>query len=151
VGAVKAAGLLETLRGPGPYTVFAPTDEEFRKIPRATLRRLLEPRNRATLAKILTYHVVPGRLAAADVVALNGAKTVEGGLVKFSSNGQDVHVDNARVLKANVQKLTGSPHASASSAGARVASTLAPAVIRPSERRSWPGPEAWLVQSALVP
>ena len=80
VGAVKAAGLLETLRGPGPYTVFAPTDEEFRKIPRATLLSLLEPRNRAALTKILTYHVVPGRLAAADVVALNGAKTVEGAL-----------------------------------------------------------------------
>ncbi|MCX6606872.1 MAG: fasciclin domain-containing protein [Acidobacteria bacterium] len=110
VGAVKAAGLLETLRGPGPYTVFAPTDEAFAKIPRATLRGLLEPRNRATLTKILTYHVVPGRLAAADVVALNGAKTVEGGLVKFASNGRDVHVNNARVLKANVETTNGIIH-----------------------------------------
>ena len=88
VAAVKAAGLVETLRGPGPYTV-----------PRATLLSLLEPRNRATLTKILTYHVVPGRLAAADVVALNGAKTVEGGLVKFASNGRDVHVNNATGIK----------------------------------------------------
>ena len=78
VAAVKAAGLVDTLKGPGPFTVFAPTDEAFAKLPAGTLETLLKPENKAKLQSILTYHVVPGKVMAQDVVKLNSAKTVEG-------------------------------------------------------------------------
>lgn len=78
VTAVKAAGLVQTLKGDGPFTVFAPTDAAFAKLPKGTIENLLKPENRELLASILTYHVVPGRVMAADVVKLSHAKTVNG-------------------------------------------------------------------------
>ena len=78
VAAVKAAGLVDTLKGPGPFTVFAPTDEAFAKLPPGTLESLLKPENKAKLQSILTYHVVPGKVMAQDVMKLHSAKTVEG-------------------------------------------------------------------------
>ena len=76
--ALKAADLVETLKGKGPFTVFAPTDEAFAKLPKGTVEDLLKPENKAKLAGILTYHVVPGKVMAADVVKLTKAKTVQG-------------------------------------------------------------------------
>ena len=78
VAAVQAAGLVETLKGEGPFTVFAPTDEAFAKLPAGTLEDLLKPENKDQLVAILTYHVVPGKVMAADVVKLRSAKTVNG-------------------------------------------------------------------------
>src|SRR4051794_39131633 len=78
VAAIKAAGLEETLKGPGPFTVFAPTDEAFAKLPPGTLESLLKPENKTQLQNILKYHVVAGKVMAQDVVKLNSAKTVEG-------------------------------------------------------------------------
>jgi len=78
VAAVKAAGLVDTLKGPGPFTVFAPTDEAFAKLPAGTVEELLKPENKSKLVAILTYHVVPGTVMAKDVVKLHEAKTVNG-------------------------------------------------------------------------
>ena len=78
VAAVKAAGLVDALKGPGPFTVFAPTDEAFAKLPPGTLENLLKPENKDELRKILTYHVVAGQVTAKDVVKLDSAKTLEG-------------------------------------------------------------------------
>ena len=83
VKAVKAAGLVETLKGEGPYTVFAPTDKAFAKLPKGTLESLLEPKNKEKLAAILAYHVVPGKVKAADVVKLKNVKTVQGSKVNI--------------------------------------------------------------------
>lgn len=110
VAAVKAAGLVPVLQGTGPYTVFAPTDEAFAKLPKGTIEELLLPENREHLVKILTYHVIPGKLLAEDVVALNGAKTVQGQRVKFRLNRNDVQVNNARVLKTDVTASNGVIH-----------------------------------------
>src|SRR5512140_1594766 len=85
VTAVKAAGLVETLKGPGPFTVFAPTDEAFAKLPPGTLESLLKPENKAKLVSILTYHVVPGKVMSEDVVKLHSAKTVEGQTVAIKA------------------------------------------------------------------
>src|SRR5665213_3026176 len=84
VAAVKAAGLVDTLKGPGPFTVFAPTDEAFAKLPSGTLESLLKPENKAKLQKILTYHVVAGKVLASDVMKLSSAKMVEGENVVIS-------------------------------------------------------------------
>src|SRR5437588_12936593 len=78
VAAVKAAGLVDTLKGTGPFTVFAPTDEAFAKLPPGTVESLLKPENKDKLIKILTYHVVAGRVMAQDVVKLDSAKTLQG-------------------------------------------------------------------------
>src|SRR5579864_3828860 len=78
VAAVKAAGLVDTLKGPGPFTVFAPTDEAFAKLPPGTLETLLQPENKAKLRSILLYHVVPGKVMAQDVIKIDSAKTAEG-------------------------------------------------------------------------
>jgi transforming growth factor-beta-induced protein len=110
VAAVKAAGLVETLKGDGPFTVFAPTDEAFRKVNRGALQSLLRPENREKLTALLTYHVVPGKLTAEDVSALNGAKTVNGTLVKFRAHGSDVQINQASVLKANLETSNGIIH-----------------------------------------
>ena len=105
--ALKAAGLIDTLKGPGPFTVFAPTDEAFAKIPKADLDALLA--DKAKLTKVLTYHVVPGKVMAADVVKIKEAKTVEGQMVRIdTSNG--VKVDNARVVKADIEASNGVIH-----------------------------------------
>ncbi len=106
VTAVQAAGLVDTLKGPGPFTVFAPTDEAFAKIPKATLDGLLK--DKAALTKVLTYHVVPGKVMAADVKA-GKVKTVQGGEITVSTMG-GVKVDNANVIKTDVAASNGVIH-----------------------------------------
>jgi uncharacterized surface protein with fasciclin (FAS1) repeats len=110
VAAVKAAGLVETLKGPGPFTVFAPTDEAFAKLPAGTVDDLLKPENKAKLTAILTYHVVPGKVMAADVVKLKEAKTVQGQPVKIKAKGGAVMVDNAKVVKTDITTSNGVIH-----------------------------------------
>lgn len=110
VTAVKAAGLVETLKGEGPFTVFAPTDEAFAKIPKATLQSLLRPENRDQLTKILTYHVVPGRVTAAQVARLHDAQTVEGGSVHFKVNSNGIKVNTSNVVKADIETSNGIIH-----------------------------------------
>lgn len=110
VAAVKAAGLVETLSGPGPFTVFAPTDEAFAKLPEGTVASLLEPANKQKLVDILTYHVVPGKVMAADVVKLSSAKTVQGQLVKIKVADGQVSVDGANVLKTDIATSNGVIH-----------------------------------------
>ncbi len=107
VKAVQAAGLVETLKGNGPFTLFAPTDAAFAKLPAGTLDGLLK--DKAKLAKILTYHVVPGKVMAADVMNLTSAKTVEGQNVKIDTmNG--VHINGAMVTKADIITSNGVIH-----------------------------------------
>jgi uncharacterized surface protein with fasciclin (FAS1) repeats len=110
VAAVKAAGLVDTLKGPGPFTVFAPTDAAFAKLPAGTLESLLQPENKDKLVKILTYHVVAGKVMAADVVKLHSAKTVEGGTVAIKAAGGAVHVNNAKVTKSDIETSNGVIH-----------------------------------------
>ena len=110
VAAVKAAGLVETLKGPGPYTVFAPTDEAFAKLPPGTLENLLKPENKDQLRKILTYHVVAGRVMAKDVVKLQSAKTVEGGSVTVHAGSGGVMLNNAHVIKTDIAATNGVIH-----------------------------------------
>ena len=109
--ALEAAGLVDALKGEGPFTVFAPTDEAFAKLPAATIETLLKPENKEKLKAILLYHVVPGKVAAADVVKLNGKepKTLEGGKVKISTK-HGVMVDNAMVIKTDVLATNGIIH-----------------------------------------
>ncbi len=107
VTAVKAAGLVDVLSGEGPFTVFAPTDEAFAKLPAGTLEALLADKEKLTA--VLTYHVVPGKVMAKDVTQLSSAKTVQGGeLTIDTSNG--VMVDNAKVIKADVVASNGVIH-----------------------------------------
>lgn len=110
VAALKAADLVDTLKGSGPFTVFAPTDEAFAKLPKGTLEDLLKPENKAKLASILTYHVVAGNVKAADVVKLTSAKTVQGSEVKIAVNGKSVSVDNAKVTATDIATLNGTIH-----------------------------------------
>jgi uncharacterized surface protein with fasciclin (FAS1) repeats len=105
--ALQAAGLVETLKGQGPFTVFAPTDEAFAKVPKADLDALLK--NKAKLTRVLTYHVVPGRVMAADVVKLKEAKTVEGQSLRIDA-GSGVKVDGASVIKTDVAASNGVIH-----------------------------------------
>ncbi len=100
VKAVQAAGLVETLKGPGPFTVFAPTDEAFAKLPAGTLESLLA--NPEQLKQVLTYHVVAGKVMAADVVKLKEAKTVQGSSAKIKVMGSTVMIDNATVVKTDI-------------------------------------------------
>lgn len=109
VAAVKAAGLVETLQGPGPFTVFAPTDEAFAKLPAGTVEALLKPENKDRLVAILKYHVVPGKVLAADVKPME-AKTVEGQSVKLTVTDQGVMVDNAKVIKTDILADNGVIH-----------------------------------------
>jgi len=108
--ALQAGGLVETLKGEGPFTVFAPTDEAFKKLPPGTLDELLKPENKEKLVKILTYHVVPGKVAAADVVKLSKAKTVEGSEVKIKVSDGKVMVDNAQVVATDIAASNGIIH-----------------------------------------
>ena len=110
VAAIKAAGLVETLQGDGPFTVFAPTDEAFAKLPAGTVDSLLLPENKAQLAAILTYHVVPGRVLAADVVKLSSADTVEGQPLSISVDDTGVHVNDANVTATDVMASNGVIH-----------------------------------------
>ncbi len=100
VTAVKAAGLVETLKSAGPFTVFAPTDEAFAKLPAGTVASLLK--DPEALKKILTYHVVAGKVMASDVVKLDSAQTVEGASVKVVVKDGEVMIDNAKVLKTDI-------------------------------------------------
>lgn len=102
VAAVKAAGLVDTLKGPGPFTVFAPTDAAFAKLPAGTVETLLKPENKDKLVAILTYHVVPGKVLAADVVKLTEAKTVQGKAAKIKVEGGTVMIDGAKVVKTDI-------------------------------------------------
>jgi uncharacterized surface protein with fasciclin (FAS1) repeats len=105
--ALQTAGLVDTLKGKGPFTVFAPTDEAFAKIPKADLDALLK--DKAKLAAVLTYHVVPGKVMAADVVKLKEAKTVQGGSVTIDAT-KGVKVDGANVVKADIAASNGVIH-----------------------------------------
>ncbi len=108
--ALTAAGLVETLKGKGPFTVFAPTDAAFAKLPAGTVEDLLKPENKAKLASILTYHVVAGNVKAADVVKLTEAKTVNGQSVKISVANGGVKVDGANVVTTDIAATNGTIH-----------------------------------------
>jgi len=110
VAAVKAADLVDTLSGKGPFTVFAPTDEAFGKLPKGTLEDLLKPENKAKLTAILTYHVVAGKVMAADVVKLKNAKTVQGQNVRIRVKDGNVMVNKANVVKTDIACKNGVIH-----------------------------------------
>jgi uncharacterized surface protein with fasciclin (FAS1) repeats len=110
VAAVKAAGLVETLSGEGPFTVFAPTNAAFAKLPEGTLDTLLQPENKGKLTSILTYHVVPGAVMAKDVVNLSEAKTVQGDKIDIKVEGGNVMVDGAKVIKTDIACKNGVIH-----------------------------------------
>ncbi len=110
VAALKAADLVETLQSPGPFTVFAPTDEAFAKLPEGTVDSLLLPENKAKLTAILKYHVVAGEVLAADVVILPSADTVEGQAVMISASDAGVRVNDANVIKTDVMASNGVIH-----------------------------------------
>jgi uncharacterized surface protein with fasciclin (FAS1) repeats len=108
--ALQAAGLVDTLKGSGPFTVFAPTDEAFAKLPAGTVENLLKPENREQLKAVLTYHVVPGKVTAAQVTKLDSAKTVNGKSVKIRTSGEAVMIDEATVVQADVAASNGVIH-----------------------------------------
>ena len=110
VTAVKAADLVETLKGEGPFTVFAPTDEAFAKLPDGTIENLLKPENKGMLQSILTYHIVPGKVLAGDVITLDSADTVNGKSLKISSNNGYVMIEGAKVLKTDILCSNGVIH-----------------------------------------
>ena len=126
VAALQAAGLVDTLKGKGPYTVFAPTDEAFAKLPAGTVEDLLKPENKAKLTAILTYHVVPGKVMAAQASKMKSAKTVNGESLAISTNGGVVMVDNAKVIKADILCSNGVIHV--------IDSVVLPKVTRATER-----------------
>ena len=106
--ALIAAELIATLKGEGPFTVFAPTDEAFAKLPLGALDDLLK--DKAKLKAVLTYHVVPGKVMAAQVVKLKTAKTVQGGSVAVSTEGGGVRIDGAKVVKTDIETTNGVIH-----------------------------------------
>jgi uncharacterized surface protein with fasciclin (FAS1) repeats len=108
--ALTAADLVGTLKSPGPFTVFAPTDEAFAKLPAGTLESLLKPENKARLVRVLTYHVVPGKVVAADVAKVNSAKAVSGDALHIKVTGSNVMVDKARVVKTDIAASNGVIH-----------------------------------------
>jgi len=108
--ALGTAGLVDTLKGAGPFTVFAPTDAAFAKLPAGTIENLLKPENKDQLTAILTYHVVAGKVMAAEVVKLSEAKTVNGAPVKIAVNGDKVMVNDATVAAADVTASNGVIH-----------------------------------------
>ena len=122
VAAVKAAGLVDTLSGPGPFTVFAPTNAAFSKLPAGTVDMLLKPENKSKLTSVLTYHVVPGRITATDIAAKAAANmgkatyaTVQGGKLTFMKGGggwwiMDAKGNKAKITIANVMQSNGVTH-----------------------------------------
>jgi uncharacterized surface protein with fasciclin (FAS1) repeats len=108
--ALGAAGLVNTLKGPGPFTVFAPTDAAFAKLPEGTVTTLLKPENKATLTAILTYHVVSGKVMAADVVKLAKARTVNGADVAITVSNGTVMINNATVTTTDIVASNGVIH-----------------------------------------
>lgn len=110
VAAVNAAGLTETLKGEGPFTVFAPTDEAFAKLPPGTIEMLLKPENKDKLVAILMYHVVVGKVTAEEVVKLTSAESVSGKKIDIKTADGKVMVDGATVIKADVMAKNGVIH-----------------------------------------
>jgi uncharacterized surface protein with fasciclin (FAS1) repeats len=110
VAAVKAAGLVDTLKGEGPFTVFAPTDEAFAKLPSGTVENLLKPENKEKLVAVLTYHVVPAKAMAKDVAGMSSAKTVNGKELRLRAAGGKVMVNDATVVKADLGASNGVIH-----------------------------------------
>lgn len=108
--ALGAAGLIDTLKGPGPFTVFAPTDDAFAKLPAGTVENLLKPENKEQLVAILTYHVVPGKVMAADVVKLKEAKTVNGKMLKVTAKEGAVMINDAKVTTTDIVASNGVIH-----------------------------------------
>jgi uncharacterized surface protein with fasciclin (FAS1) repeats len=108
--ALQAAGLVDTLKGNGPFTVFAPTDEAFTKLPAGTVESLLKPENKEKLKAILLYHVVSGDVTAAQLMKLSSAKTVNGQQLKLTVNDGTVMVNDAKVVKADVLASNGVIH-----------------------------------------
>ncbi|CDT38989.1 MULTISPECIES: fasciclin domain-containing protein [Vibrio] len=110
VAAVKAAGLVETLKGDGPFTVFAPTDEAFAALPEGTVDMLLKPENKDKLIAVLTYHVVPGKIMASEVMKLDSAVTVQGEAVMVGMDHGSVMINKAEVVMADVEASNGVIH-----------------------------------------
>ena len=108
--ALNAAGLVDTLKGSGPFTVFAPTDAAFAKLPAGTVDTLLKPESKAKLTAILTYHVIAGKVMAADVVKLEEAKTVNGAMVAVKVDGGNVMINNAKVTTTDIAASNGVIH-----------------------------------------
>lgn len=108
--ALQAAGLVDTLKGAGPFTVFAPTDDAFAKLPAGTVETLLKPENKAKLTAILTYHVVPGNVASKQAKKLKTAKTVNGKELTLAFKGGTLSVDKAKVAKADIACSNGVIH-----------------------------------------
>ena len=110
VTAVKTAGLVDTLKGEGPYTVFAPTDEAFAKLPKDTIDSLLKPENKKMLTEILTYHVIPGKVKAKKAAKLDSAKTVNGSEITINPTDESLMINNALVIKADIKTSNGIIH-----------------------------------------
>ncbi|HPZ10332.1 MAG TPA: fasciclin domain-containing protein [Candidatus Eremiobacteraeota bacterium] len=110
VKALESAGLVDTLKSKGPFTVFAPTDEAFAKLPKGTLQDLLKPENKNKLKSILTYHVVSGEVFAKDVVKLYKAKSLQGQKITVKVKNKVVMVDNAKVVKTDIKASNGVIH-----------------------------------------
>jgi uncharacterized surface protein with fasciclin (FAS1) repeats len=110
VAAIQAADLVDVLKGSGPFTVFAPTDDAFAKLPEGTIDELLKPENKEQLQSILTYHVVPGKVMAEDAVKLTSAKTVNGKNFKITRSKNDLMIDNAKVIKTDILASNGIIH-----------------------------------------
>lgn len=108
--ALEAADLIATLKGEGPFTVFAPSDAAFAKLPAGTVENLLKPENKQQLVDILTYHVVPGKVMAADVVGLDEAKSVNGKMIDVEVEGGAVKVNQANVITTDVAASNGVIH-----------------------------------------
>lgn len=108
--ALEAAGLTETLKGKGPFTVFAPTDEAFAKLPEGTVETLLRPENKEQLIAVLTYHVVPGKVTSADVVGLDSATTVNGASLTIAASGGNVKINQATIIKVDIPASNGVIH-----------------------------------------
>lgn len=108
--ALQAGELVATLKGKGPFTVFAPTDEAFAKLPAGTLADLLKPENKAKLQAILTYHVVPGKVMASEVTGLKSARTVNGQSLKIAVKDGGVMIDSAHVVKTDITTSNGVIH-----------------------------------------
>src|SRR4051812_14723083 len=108
--ALTAADLVNTLKGPGPFTVFAPTEAAFPSLPPGNLGNLLKPENKAMLRHVLTYHVVPGSVMATDVVKMTSAKTVSGDTLSIKTSGETVMIGKARVVKTDIVASNGVIH-----------------------------------------
>lgn len=112
VTALKAAGLVDTLKGERPFTVFAPTDDAFAKLPKNTIENLLKPENKDTLVNILTYHVAPGKLTAKDISKLNckELKMINGDKAKIEVKNDEVYIDGAKIIITDIKAKNGIIH-----------------------------------------